>query len=193
MRLALAVLLLFAAGCTDQVGPIPDDRADADVPHAGCGHMAQDACGECPWRKGCPVPAMDAEPEIEIHVNDTAAAGTRVEVRARNVGSSTFSYSLLYEACRMTFHTDDGRQFLVPEGTHCDIANPGTIRPGQVVTLFTWGLEECTLDQWGCVEREPLRPGTYHLRDTLCIADPDGYGGDCEAGSTRTGATIRIY
>jgi hypothetical protein len=39
--------------------------------------------------------------------------------------------------------------------------------PGDTISLFTWGLEECLVDNWGCSESEALPPGRYRLSGTF--------------------------
>jgi hypothetical protein len=39
-----------------------------------------------------------------------------------------------------------------------------TIRPGERKKLFTWKLDECVKDAWGCVKSRPLAPRTYTIK-----------------------------
>lgn len=112
----------------------------------------------------------------------------RIEVRMRNDGDKTYVHSEVYAACGMRFYDADGYPFLIPPGTHCDIANTDTIAPGETVTLFTWELTRCTVDHWGCAESAPLPPGTYHVSGSF---HEDGER-HWENPETRTGATFRI-
>jgi hypothetical protein len=135
---------------------------------------------------------MDADADVQLIVEHD---GPGVAVKARNRGTVPFVYSTHYEACGMTYHTDAGRQFLIPPGTHCDIANTATIEPGATVDLFDWDLTECTRDAWGCAEKRPLPAGTYHLRDTFCAAQvprTDMPTEDCSRGASRSGASVTV-
>lgn len=40
----------------------------------------------------------------------------------------------------------------------------GTIRPGERRKLFTWRLDECVNDRWGCIKSRALPPGTYTIK-----------------------------
>lgn len=75
-----------------------------------------------------------------------------------------YRYQFYYPACYLTYFDPQGREFLVPPGTHCDIRSEATIRSGETKRLFTWDLDECIKDQWGCAKSRPLDPGTYTIR-----------------------------
>lgn len=110
-----------------------------------------------------PSPSSTAGP-LTLVLEDRYVAGTKVPVRLHNAGDVAYVYNPDYEACNMTYLDDTGRKFLVPEGTHCDLISFVEIEPGETVTLFTWDLDECTKDEWGCVEEEPLDPGRYTIK-----------------------------
>ena len=59
---------------------------------------------------------------------------------------------------------DSAQRFIIPPGTHCDILAEETIEPGERKKLFTWSLDECVKDEWGCLESRPLPPGTYTIK-----------------------------
>ena len=92
--------------------------------------------------------------------------GGRTRVRLRNNGRVAYKYNADYEACYMVFRDSSGRRFLVPEGTHCDLETipAPRVEPGETVTLFRWGLDECVKDEFGCVKARDLRPGKYSMR-----------------------------
>ena len=48
----------------------------------------------------------------------------------------------------MHYSDGDGREFIIPPGTHCYIVTYGTIKPGETQPLFSWKLDECCE---GCV------------------------------------------
>ena len=90
--------------------------------------------------------------------------GGKTRVRLRNRGEVPYRYNTVYEACYMKFKTGSGRRFIVPEGTHCDIIHYDYVAPGETVTLFRWGLDECIQDDWGCTKARDLKPGRYLMR-----------------------------
>ena len=67
--------------------------------------------------------------------------------------------------------------FIVPEGTHCDIANESQIKPGEEVVLLTWSQHECVKDKWGCIESVPLKAGRYTIvggfPESIGSSEPD--------------------
>ncbi|MDQ4145577.1 MAG: hypothetical protein M3198_17910 [Actinomycetota bacterium] len=90
-------------------------------------------------------------------------AGGKAIVRLRNNTKRTYLYNPYYEACKMVFRERGGREFIIPEGTHCDLVVHSKIKPGETVTLFRWDLDECTKDNWGCVRENDLAPGWYTM------------------------------
>ena len=119
-----------------------------------------------------PSPTAGAGGDIEFVLDDTYGFRDRVEVRIRNTGDAAYEYnSTGYEACNLTYRDETGREFIIPPGTHCDLIAIEKIEPGETVTLFEWNLDECTKDRWGCVESEPLKPGTYTIEGTFRSAD----------------------
>jgi len=163
----------------------------------------------CPWIDGCPIPSYDEDADIRILLNATYGsrvplngtyfAGTKVVLRVQNVSNRTYVYSTYYQSCQMTYHTEAGRQFKIPPGTHCDMIAYTEVQPGQTVELFPWDLDECTADDfWGCDERNVLPAGRYEVRSTFCRSDGgQTFGGerpwkDCGLGSSRSGASFTI-
>jgi hypothetical protein len=104
-----------------------------------------------------------ATASLLLLLGDRYQVGESVRVRLQNVSEDTFLYNPEYQACEMTYRDGAGRKFIIPPGTHCDLVVIQELRPGQTVTLFTWALEECVKDEWGCVKSEPLAPGTYTI------------------------------
>jgi hypothetical protein len=105
--------------------------------------------------------------DIKFVLDDTYTVGDRVVVKIENVGRKPYLYQATYPACFLTFLDADGREFLIPPGTHCDILGEAAIRPGETRRLFVWELDECVRDEWGCVKERPLTPGTYTMRGTF--------------------------
>jgi hypothetical protein len=91
------------------------------------------------------------------------SVGQTVQVSIRNVGTRAYLYEFYYHACFLSYFDSTDRRFIVPAGTHCDIRGKVAIRPGETKRLFTWGLDECVKDLWGCVRGRPLSPGTYTI------------------------------
>ena len=92
---------------------------------------------------------------------DRYVAGETVSVRIENVGTRAYVFQAYYQACHLSY---SGRRFIIPPGTHCDLLAKQTIRPGERKRLFTWNLDECVKDRWGCVKSRPLPPGTYTIK-----------------------------
>ena len=125
------------------------------------------------------------ESPIEFAMDDSYALGQAIEIKIRNIGTKSYVYSEYYPACRnLEFYNDSqqGRSFerfepperwylvelppglfIIPEGTHCDIANESEIKPGEEVVLLNWGQHECLKDKWGCVESVPVKAGHYTI------------------------------
>lgn len=118
-----------------------------------------------------PVPTggTSTESDIQFVLNDTYTVGDTVHVQIENVGDRLYRYQLSvsdrsqYAACPLHYFDGDGRSFIIPPGTHCDIVTYGTIKPGETKPLFNWKLDECVKDEWGCVHSKPLSPGTYTI------------------------------
>ena len=124
-------------------------------------------------------PATSQSP-IEFVMEDTYALGQDIEIKIRNNGTESYVYSEYYPACRNLEFYDGSQQarqlerlsgivelspglFIVPEGTHCDIANESQIKPGEEVALLTWSQHECVKDKWGCIESVPVKAGRYTI------------------------------
>ena len=123
------------------------------------------------------------ESPIEFAMDDSYALGQAIEIKIRNIGTKSYVYSEYYPACNnLEFYdeSEEARQlerfsgmegcytvelpprlFIIPEGTHCDIANESEIKPGEEVVLLTWGQHECVKDNWGCAESVPVQGGYY--------------------------------
>ncbi len=107
--------------------------------------------------------------DIQFVLTGSSAANSPVEVKIKNVGTVSYKYRTEYAACDLEYYeiqgarADLGRKFIIPPGTHCDLLVHNEIKPGETKTLFTWNLDECTKDQWGCVESKPLAPGNYRV------------------------------
>ena len=110
-----------------------------------------------------PPGGTSADAAIQFVLNDTYTLGDTARVRIENVGDRPYRYELFYAACRLHYFDSEGRRFIIPPETHCDVIAYGTIKPGETESLFKWNLDECVKDTWGCVRSRPLSPGTYTI------------------------------
>jgi hypothetical protein len=101
---------------------------------------------------------------IRFVLAESYTAGESIHVVIENVGTRAYVFQWRYQACFLSYFDSSGRRFIIPPGTHCDILGEETIRPGERKKLFSWSLDECVKDQWGCVESRPLPPGTYTIK-----------------------------
>lgn len=109
-------------------------------------------------------PANESPGPIRFLLADRYAAGETVDVVVENVGTRAYLFELYYQACSLRYFDSFGRRFIIPPGTHCDLLSAETIRPGERRKLFTWRLDECVKDRWGCVKMRALPPGTYTVK-----------------------------
>ncbi len=109
-------------------------------------------------------PRSESAGPIRFVFADRYLVGETVDVRIENVGTKPYVFQWPYQACFLTYVDSSGRRFIIPPGTHCDILSEETIRPGERKRLFSWRLDECVKDDWGCVESRPLPPGTYTIK-----------------------------
>jgi hypothetical protein len=110
-----------------------------------------------------------SEPEggafpIRFLLSDSYEAGATVDVVIENIGSRPYVFQSYYQACFLSYFDSSGRRFIIPPGTHCDLLSEETIKPGERKKLFSWDLDECVKDNWGCVKSQPLAPGTYTIK-----------------------------
>jgi hypothetical protein len=140
-----------------------------------CGGLADTPGGPLAGPSVSPSPTAGdpgAAGAINFVLQETYNVGDRVQVKIVNDGAHPYRYnSTGYEACNLTYLDQTGRKFIIPPGTHCDLVLIEEIAPGERVTLFTWNLDECTKDRWGCVKEEPLPPGTYTIEGTFRSSD----------------------
>jgi hypothetical protein len=121
---------------------------------------------------------------IRFVLSGPLSVGQKVDVEITNVGTRPYLFEALYQACFLAYFDASGRQFIIPPGTHCDLRAKEAIRPGETRRLFTWNLDECIKDAWGCVRRRPLPPGTYTMKGRFKPA--------AGAGSVRAARTFEI-
>jgi hypothetical protein len=101
---------------------------------------------------------------IRFVLGDRYALGETIDVVIENVGRRAYMFESYYQACFLSYFDSSGRGFIIPPGTHCDLLAEERIRPGERKKLFSWSLNECVKDQWGCLESRPLPPGAYTIK-----------------------------
>ena len=101
---------------------------------------------------------------IRFIFGDRYASGETIDVVIENVGPRAYMFESFYQACYLSYFDSSGRRFIIPPGTHCDLLAEERIRPGERKELFSWSLDECVKDQWGCVESRLLPPGAYTIK-----------------------------
>lgn len=101
---------------------------------------------------------------IRFLLSDRYTAGETIDVVIENVGPKAYVFQSFYQACFLSYFDSSGRRFIIPPGTHCDMLAEETIRPGERRKLFSWSLDECIKDQWGCAKSRPLPPGAYTIK-----------------------------
>lgn len=112
-----------------------------------------------------PLAAGGSQTPLRLMLDKPLEEGGRTRVRLRNTSNATYIYNPYYEACDMVYRAlPSRRKFLVPEGTHCDLAGREKLGPGETVTLFRWDLDECIEDNWGCSRARDLAPGRYLMK-----------------------------
>ena len=109
-------------------------------------------------------PKNESSGPIRFLLADRYVAGETVDVLIENVGTRGYVFQSFFQACFLSYFDSSGRRFIVPPGTHCDLLAEETIKPGERKKLFTWSLDECVKDRWGCVESRLLPPGTYTVK-----------------------------
>ena len=122
--------------------------------------------------------------DIAFDMEEEYLLGEPVEIVIRNNSKANYYFQSQYPACSNLHFFDDSQEsraypyadpprkerilapgrFIVPGGTHCDILNEKTLKPGESVALFTWDQQVCVKDRWGCMESVPVEPGKYQVR-----------------------------
>ena len=178
----VAALMAVVAACGSAAEPTPlsDEVSTPAPPTVG---------GTAPEEE----PNASDSP-IEFVMEDHYALGQEIEIKIKNNGTTSYVYSEYYPACNnleFYYGSQEARQletlegsvelppglFIVPEGTHCDIANESQIKPGEEVVLLTWSQHECVKDKWGCIESVPLKAGRYTIvggfPESIGSSEPD--------------------
>jgi hypothetical protein len=139
----------------------PEDLGDAyaGTTFRGFGPSIQQAAID-----GCAEGIRTVKHPIRFLLEATYSVGQTIDVAIENVGRRPYVFQAFYQACFLSYFDSSRRHFIIPPGTHCDILSEETIRPGERRKLFTWRLDECLKDQWGCVRSRPLPSGTYTIK-----------------------------
>ena len=134
---------------------------------------------DTPTHTMVPTPSVPSSPIIFV-MQDSYALGQDISIRIRNNGPISYFYSTYYPACNnLTFHDASQKvrmiesfgeikeltagEFIIPRGTHCDLAGDTELLPGEEAVLITWDQQECVIDNWGCTESIPLPAGNYSI------------------------------
>jgi len=138
------------------IGPVPRFVAVAALVLSACGEKADPG--------GQPGSGGGNAGSLHFVLDESYTVGQRIKVRLANETDTTYLFNDTgYEACNMTYADQNGREFIIPPGTHCDLVTMVDLPPGATDFLFFWSLDECTRDEWGCVRSRPLDPGTYTI------------------------------
>jgi hypothetical protein len=128
-------------------------------------------------------PRDESAGPIRFVLADRYVAGATVDVLIENVGTRAYVYQWPYQACFLRYFRRLGAAIHHPSRHALRPAQPETIRPGERKKVFTWSLDECVKDDWGCVESRPLPPGTYTIKGRF---KPRSSGTPARAESTFT-------
>jgi hypothetical protein len=136
---------------------------------ASKGGGEEQGAGGSTLQGGSPSTTGPTEPEsratpIRFVLRDRYEPGESIDVAIQNTGTRVYLFQPYYQACFLSYFDASGRRFIIPPGTHCDLLAEETIRPGERKKLFSWKLDECVKDNWGCVKSRPLEPGTYTVK-----------------------------
>jgi len=114
-----------------------------------------------------PSSAPEKKGDIEFILKPTYKIGEKIEFKLKNTGKDSYGYNQKYPACDLSYSDASGRDFIIPQGTHCDMVVTVEIKPGETKKLFEWDQNECVLDEFGCSKKEPLPVGKYTIKGTF--------------------------
>lgn len=174
---ALLLAAITAAGCLAPLEPDPGETTGT----SGTDSLASPA----------PSTVTRGPGLLQFRLNASYPVGSNVSVVLHNGDQVGYRYRTHYAACDLGYYTASGRKFLIPEGTHCDLANEAELKPGETKALFVWsGLKECVRDNWGCSESRTLPAGSYRIHGFFETWD-SGRNGNPSSGSAAN-VTFRI-
>ena len=134
--------------------------------------------------------SIDTSPIVFV-MQGNYALGQGISINIKNNGTIKYAYSTYYPACNnLTFHDASLKvrviesfgeikelpagEFIIPRGTHCDLAGDTELLPGEEAELIIWDQQECIKDNWGCAENIPLQAGSYSIIGSF-EERPDSY------------------
>ena len=104
---------------------------------------------------GEPPTTTATDHPIKFVMEDQYGLEQDIEIQIRNNGDRSYRYHVAYPACfDLKFHDDSKAQhqvagrllesrtlppgeFIIPQGTHCDLPGTSEVGPGEVVPLLT--------------------------------------------------------
>ncbi|MFA5945148.1 MAG: hypothetical protein WC876_11860 [Candidatus Thermoplasmatota archaeon] len=182
--------------------PCPSGTTSSTSNEQPCRPRTPAESSACQPSTPCGYPAIDYDPPVILLTNYTYAPGETVSIRLRNDGDHIYAYSQTQASCDLGIYTDVGRRISL--GVCSDyVTNDRLEADGAEVDYWTWNLSECVgSGPWygGCDQWMELPSGTYHLRQTFCVAPSasgsatSSSGGTSNSGDcTRTGADLVVW
>ena len=99
---------------------------------------------------------------IEFLMKDQYAFGEAIEIRIRNNGNASYSYTWYPGCLALRFYGPHVPIRILANG-HCDVIFTEEIRPGEEVVLGTWNQKECKSfdERYNCRQFCQVQPGRY--------------------------------
>lgn len=161
---------------------------------------------------GCATGARPtAKQSLEFSMKQEYPRGEAIPVTIENHSKVSYVFNPDYPACyNLKFKDESGKlhkikrpapdglktlkdgEFVVPEGTHCDLVSDALIRPGEKKTLVKWLQKECLEDEFGCRKSEPVAPGKYTIIGSFQEATGEAGGTLVKGAKTRIRSTFTI-
>jgi len=111
--------------------------------------------------------SIDTSPIVFV-MQGNYALGQDISINIKTNGTIKYAYSTYYPACNnLTFHDASLKvrviesfgeikelpagEFIIPRGTHCDLAGDTELLPGEEAELIIWDQQECIKDNWGAL------------------------------------------
>lgn len=182
-RAAIVIVAIALAACTE--GEPASAHSPTVLPptsHLTALSLARTSATPTPT---APAANFDSfRSDIEFAMKERYRPDEPIEIRIRNQSpSATYYYLSAFPACfNLKFFDNSAEsrpypyetpgqppslllpgQFIVPEGTHCDLGGERPLLPGEEVVLLTWSQGMCTKDLFGCKESVPVDPGDYRI------------------------------
>ena len=175
----LGVLMVVAVACGDPAATPESPPIESPGSTVQPTSTMEPVPTNTPLQTLAPTPSTTPSTIVFV-MQDNYALGQDIEIKIRNDGTIKYAYSTYYPACRnLSFHDESLKvrriesfgeikelapgDFIIPQGTHCDLAGDSEILPGEEAVLLTWDQQECVTDNWGCGESIPLQAGSYNI------------------------------